>query len=420
MNRWRAPGSARLVVLTLLVLAGLAVGGLAFLYFSSARIVVTEAVEGPVVQAFYSTGTIQPEREYPIKSNTAGILTEVKVDKGDSVKTGQILAVVSDPELTFAAQKAQAEMEERRQRADPATSPVIQELDARITATQALLEIAQREEQRIRNLLERSAASATDLDTALDRLKTVWANLESFKAQRGAKLLELKRELAVAQAALDTANWNLEQQNLKSSIDGVVLDRPLTAGTRVAINDTIMTTAQVKPKQLIMRAAVDEEDVTRVSIGQPVRMTLYAYDDRTFEGEVVRIYPQADEARRTFEIDVRIVKPDSRFAPGMTGELAFIMAERARAIVVPSQAVQKGAVYTVQDGRLKRLDLELGLRGIERTEVRAGLKPGERIVISALGDMEEGRRVRAAYTDPATAAGYNKPKAVNDNFKGFN
>lgn len=420
MNQLHPRGWARLVVLTLLALLSLAAVGFALLYFSSARVVVSEAVEGPVVQAFYSTGTIQPEREYPIRSNTAGILTEVKVDKGDAVKSGQVLAVVSDPELTFAAQKARAEMEERQQRADPAESPVILELDARITATQALLEIAQREELRIRALLERNAASQTDLDTALDRLKTVWANLESFKAQRGAKLLELKRELAVAQAALDTANWNLDQQNLKSSIDGVVLDRPLAVGTRVAVNDAVMITAQVSPEQLVMRAAVDEEDVTRVSVGQPVRMTLYAYDDRTFEGKVVRIYPQADEARRTFEIDVRIAEPDPRFAPGMTGELAFIIAERQRAIVIPSQAVQKGVVFAVRDGRLKRLNLELGLRGIERTEVRTGLRPGERVVISALGEMDEDQRVRVTYTDPATAAGYNKPKAINDNFKGFN
>ena len=57
---------------------------------------------------------------------------------------------------------------------------------------------------------------------------------------------------------------------------------------------------------------------------------------------------------------------------------------------------------------------------VERTEVRSGLSPGERVVISALGGMDEEQRVRVTYTDPATAAGYNKPKAVNDNFKGFN
>ena len=420
MKRPRERGFARWLSVAALIAVTLVAATATVVYFASAKVVLSEAVEGPVVQAFYSTGTLRPEREYPIKSNTAGIVTEVKVDKGDAVKKELLLAVVSDPELTYAAEKAAAEMEEKRQRADAKTSPVIQELDARITASAALLEIAQREEQRIRGLLERNAAAQTDLDAALDRLKTVWANLESFKAQRSARLLELERELAVAKAALDTAKWNLEQQQLKSAIDGVVLDRPLAVGTRVAVNDTLMTTARVRPAELVMRAAVDEEDVTKVHVGQTVRMTLYAYEGRTFEGKVQRIYPQADEARRTFEVDVRMVQPDDRFAPGMTGELAFIMASRERAVVIPSQAVQEGEVYTVRDGRLRKVDIELGLRGIERTEVRSGLKPGERVVISAIGSLEDGQRVRTRYTDPVTAAGYNKPKQVNDSFKGFN
>jgi HlyD family secretion protein len=82
--------------------------------------------------------------------------------------------------------------------------------------------------------------------------------------------------------------------------------------------------------------------------------------------------------------------------------------------------VQKGAVYTVTDGRLKKLQADIGLRGIERSEVVTGVKPGDRIVISAIGDLQDGQRVRTSYTDPMTAAGLNKPKVANDNFKGFN
>jgi RND family efflux transporter MFP subunit len=169
-----------------------------------------------------------------------------------------------------------------------------------------------------------------------------------------------------------------------------------------------------------MRAAVDEEDVTSVHVGQTVRMTLYSYEGRGFEGKVTKIYPQADAARRTFEVDVQLLQSDDRLAPGMTGELAFIMDQKDQAVVIPSQAVQKGAVYTVSDGRLKRLDVDLGLRGIERAEVKSGLKPGERVVISTIGDIHDGQRVRTSYTDPVTAAGLNKPKKVNDSFKGFN
>src|SRR5687767_14170304 len=109
----RAQGLAKWIIVGACVVGGLAVAGAAVVHFGSPRLVVSEAVEGPVVQAFYSTGTLQPDREFPIKSNTPGIVTEVKVDKGDAVKAGQLLAVVSAPELTYAAQKAAAELREK-------------------------------------------------------------------------------------------------------------------------------------------------------------------------------------------------------------------------------------------------------------------------------------------------------------------
>ncbi|MDQ3626028.1 MAG: efflux RND transporter periplasmic adaptor subunit, partial [Verrucomicrobiota bacterium] len=238
-------------------------------------VTVSEAVEAPVVQAFYSTGTVQPEREYPIKSNGAGIITEVRVDKGDRVRKGDSLAVVADPELRFAADKARAELLERQKRAEPKTSPVLREYEARISASQDILDIAQREEKRVGELVARSAASQTDLDNALDRLKVAWGELESWKAQGAAKLLELERELQVAHAAVATAEWNVEQQTLKAPVDGVVLDRPIALGTRLAVNDQIMRIADVAPANLVMRAAVDEEDITKVRLDQDVRMVLY-------------------------------------------------------------------------------------------------------------------------------------------------
>jgi HlyD family secretion protein len=420
MNRRRAQSSAKWVLGAAVLIAAIVGGVFLALRLTSPLVTVTDAVEGPVVQAFYSTGTVQPEREFPIKSNGAGILTEVKVDKGDHVKVGQSLAVVSDPELTFTARKAQAELEEKQQRADPKTSPVIQEYDARIQAMQALLEISQREEARIRSLLEKNAAAQTDLDTATDRLKTVWSQSESLKAQRAAKLLELQRELEVAKSALDTARWNLDQQTLKSPIDGVVLDRPLSVGTRVAINDRVMNVANIASDKLVMRAAVDEEDIIKVKPDQHVKMTLYSYADRVFEGRVQKIYDQADPERRTFEVDVKLAEPDNRLSPGMTGELAFEMASKDKAVVIPSQAVQKGGdVFVVQDGHLKKATAQIGLRGIERSEVISGINAGEKVLISAAADMKDGQRVRTSYLDPATAAGLNKPKIAQDAFKGF-
>src|SRR5690242_10655543 len=79
---------------------------------------VTEPVEGPVVQAFYATGTITPDREYPIKSNVAGIVVDVRADKGQRVRKGDVLAIVKNDELPLKLEQAKAELAEKRQRAD--------------------------------------------------------------------------------------------------------------------------------------------------------------------------------------------------------------------------------------------------------------------------------------------------------------
>jgi multidrug efflux pump subunit AcrA (membrane-fusion protein) len=419
MNRRRAQTPVSWIIaagVVALVLAGM--GWLMFV-LAMPQVTVTDVVEGPVVQAFYSTGTVQPEREFPVKSNIAGIITEVSIDKGDHVKAGQALAVVSDPELIFAARKAAAEREERQKRADAKTSPVLQEFDARIEAMGTLVEMAQREEARIRKLIESQSGSPTDLDRATDRLKTVWSQHESLKAQRGAKKLELERELAVAKSALDTANWNLEQQTLKSPVDGVVLDRPLTVGTRVAINDRLLRVADVRPEKLVMRAAVDEEDIAKVKVGQTVRMSLYAFADRLFAGKVAKIYDEADATRRTFEVDVQFDEIEKQLASGMTGELAFILAQRAKTTVVPSQAIQNGSLWVVAGGKLSKRQANAGVGSIERTEITSGIKPGEKVVISPIGDLQEGQRVRIKFMDPIAAAGLNKKEVEEQPFKAF-
>jgi len=223
----------------------------------------------------------------------------------------------------------------------------------------------------------------------------------------------------VAKAALATAKSNFDQQSLKSPIDGVILNRPLPLGTRVAVNDDIMRIAQVAPESLVIRAAVDEEDIAKVRLKQIVRLTLYAFPSRAFEGRVTRIYDQADADRRTFEVDVKLAELEPHLQPGMTGELAFVMDSRDRAIVVPSQAVQNGSVYVLEANRLKRRPVQIGLRSVERTEIISGLKPGDRVIISPVANYRDGKRLRPTFIDPLTAAGLNKPPPIQEAFKSF-
>ncbi len=418
-RKFRGAGIVRWIISIALITCIVAGSAYAILQYVRPQVTVTEAVTGPLVQAFYSTGTIQPEREYPIKSATAGTIEQILVDKGDRVKRDHPLAIVVDPSLQYIVDKSKAELAEKLSRADEKASPVLQEYDARYKGTQEMLEIAQREVKRVSDLMQTNAGAQNDLDRAMDRAKLLIIDAESIKAQRAAKQLELQREVEVARAALNIAEWNLSQQTLKSPIDGVVLDRPTPLRTRVAVNDPIMRVADVSVANLVMRADVDEEDIAKVNIGQTVRLTLYAFSGQVFSGKVARIYDQADPSRRTFEVDVHFDQPNDRFLPGMTGELAFIMAEKQSVLVVPSQALQQGSIYTVRDGTIEKADAKVGLRSIERIEVISGIEPGARVVISPATSLSPGQSVRSKYMDPVSAAGLNKPPPVTEAFKGF-
>ncbi len=413
--------SVRLLVAAVVV-GLLALGAFVYLRVVRPLVEVTEAVEGPVVQAFYATGTLLPDREFPLNSNVEGIVTDVLVDKGDKVRKGQKVAFVKVDEYEFRFRQAEAELELKRKLADDGASPQLQEYDNRLKAAEQQLSIARRELNRLTDLETRSAASPVDVDRASDRVQEIVSIAASIQGQRATKKLELQKDVTVAEAALDIARWNVSQQDIRSPIDGVVLDRPVSIGTRVRVNDHLMQVADVLPGNLVMRAAVDEEDKVNVreNPAQEVRMTLYSFGNQVFKGQVKRVYPKADPERRTFEVDVRMVPPDERFSAGMTGELAFVVEQKSRAIVVPSQAVQNGNLWIVRDGRLHRADVRIGIKSVERTEVLAGLQPGDRVVLSAVGDLKAGQTVRTSYTDPKTAADLNKPKDQQQTFRGFN
>jgi len=407
------------VTVILLVCIALLFGGIwGYRNWILTRVQVTPAVMAPVVQAFYATGTLLPDREYEIRSSVEGFITRVDVDKGDHVTKGQVLAHVRADDYLMKFRQAQADYDLKLQLADEKTSPTLLELDARLAAANEQLEVSRRESQRINELYQANAATSADQDRATRQLQQDISLTESLKKQRATRLLELQRDLQVAREALDIAQWNVDRQTLTSPIDGVVLDRPVSVGTRLAINDHIMQIADVRHDKLVMRASVDEEDKTRLSLNQKVAITLYAYPGRPFMGTVKTIYPKADEQRRTFEVDVEIQSPDERFSAGMTGELAFIVAEKDSALIVPSQAVMDGHVWVAEHQKVRRVAVEVGIGSVERTEILSGLSEGQKVVITPTSNLSDGQRVNTQDVDPAYAANLNTPVQTSE-FKGF-
>jgi multidrug efflux pump subunit AcrA (membrane-fusion protein) len=232
MKRRAAAFLRWLVVIAIIAAVGV-VGSQVVYAVIRPKVTVTHPTDAPVVQAFYATGTLMAEREYAIKSNAPGYVSEVFVDKGDRIKKDQPLAFVVEDGVQQKFDQAKAEHEQKSKLADEKSSPVMQEYDARISAFTDILNIAQREQKRMTDLIEKNSATQFDLDRAIDRTKTVWADIEQLKAQKATKRIDLQKDLQVAEAALKIAQWNLDRQTIRCPIENaVVLDRPVTVGTR--------------------------------------------------------------------------------------------------------------------------------------------------------------------------------------------
>jgi hypothetical protein len=109
-------------------------------------------------------------------------------------------------------------------------------------------------------------------------------------------------------------------------------------------------------------------------------------------------------------------RPHARFAPGMTGELAFVEQEKSVATILPRQALQGDSFYVVRGGHLERVPADAGVRNITRVEVLGGIPDDALVLISPLGKLQPGTRVRTQSIDPRVAADLNKPNT--DVFRG--
>src|SRR5258705_10494416 len=158
----RASAFLRWVVILAIIGGAGAIGSQVVYSLVRPKVTVTHPVEAPVVQAFYATGTLMAEREYEIKSNAPGYVSEVLVEKGDRVKKDQPLAMLIEDGVQQKFDQARAERDEKAKFADEKNSPVLQEFVARISAYTDILNLARIEQKRLTDLIEKNAASQVD------------------------------------------------------------------------------------------------------------------------------------------------------------------------------------------------------------------------------------------------------------------
>lgn len=285
-----------------LVIIGIAA---AFFLFSrgggpQAGSVVLAETERPSLIA--APGRVEPvSEEIRISSETGGKLRRVPVEEGDSVRKGQVMAVLENDDYRARVASAEARVAERkaalRRTINGARDQERRASWEAVEEARAVLENARAEADRRSSLYEKGVIAREESDRAKREQKVAEARYErEFQRHRivddqtrEEDIAKAKAEVALAEAELDEARARLEKSFIKSPIDGTVLRKHLKEGESVSDMRDMPIVTIANTSVLRVRVDVDETDVSKLRIDQRAYVVADAYGEKKFWGRVVRI-----------------------------------------------------------------------------------------------------------------------------------
>ncbi len=313
---------------------------------------------GDIESVVNTAGTTRAVVTVEVGSEVSGLITAIYVDFNADVEQGQLIARLDD--RSFQARVRQAEADILMSEANVAQQA------ANVTKAEAELSRLERAYQRQLQLMQQNLTNQTEVDNAL-------ANYEVAKAQilvSQAQLQSAKAQLTQRQAQLEQHQLDLDRTQIRSPVNGTVIDRQVDVGQTVAASlsaPTLFTIAQ-DLSQMQIEADVDEADIGKIEAGQQVRFQVDAHPDRQFQGVVSQVRKAATNVANVVTYKVIIDAPNRQqlLLPGMTANLNFIIGQQQDVLRIPNAALRFRPPGAQQSGQqpadrtaelLRQLDL---------------------------------------------------------------
>jgi HlyD family secretion protein len=352
--------------------------------------------KGDLAKSVVATGKVEPITKVEIKSKASGIVKKLYVDAGDRVKRGQLLTELDKEEIEARVAQARAQVEA----SEASLKGTQADLErAKVDAEGPDVPMLKRAYERAQGMAKEGVVSASALDDAQKNYELALNKQNVAKAQL--QVLHAKIGQAQAQVLQDHANLKqLEEQlsytTIASPIDGIILSRDVEVGDAVSSILVLGSSATLimtlgDTSEVYVKGKVDESDIGKVYLGQPARIKVESFKDKTFNGKVTKISPMGVEKDNvtTFEVRVSINNPGGELKAAMTANAEIILEEHKSVLQIPEGAIlydkDKKASVEVPDPRGKegkrKVAVNIGISNGAKTEVLGGLKEGDEVVL---------------------------------------
>ena len=353
-------------------------------------------------------GELQAYQEVMLYPRVQGFVEWIGVDRGSTVRAGQLLVRLSAPE--FGSQRSEAEA-----RVGGAQAQKL-EAEAQVSSVRA-----QRAEAQARlaasaatyNRLKAASAtpgvvSGNELENAQRVMEADQARLKAYDDNEKVALAQVRASSeneAALRAAVRSVQTTESYLKIVAPFDGVVTDRfahkgSLAGPAGAAAAQPVLRLQQVSRLRLLV--PVPEALATAVRAGSRVNFTVPAFPGETFTGTIARIGGSVDPRTRTMPVELEVANPRHRLAPGMFPQVVWPSERLHPSLLVPPSSVtvttERTFVIRIHEGVARWVDVKRGVsvnqQGIDLVEVFGDLAPGDQIVLRGTDELREGTRVQ--------------------------
>jgi len=357
-----------------------------------------------------TNGKVEPVEYMEVRVQSPGLVKQVLVHNGDSVRKDQILAELTEPGLqqeldAAVAREAQARADLQTLQAGGRTSDAA-EIDGSINRFKADRDAAQRNLDALQRLLEKQAATAYDVQQARQSVHSLDVQIESLQQRRAA--LVGKGDLGSAQARLQEAEANVQlartrlaQDVIRSPMAGTIYDLPARAGSFLNAGDPVSSVGKLNPVRV--RVYVDEPELGRIAPGERVRITWDALPGKEWTGVVEKRPTEvvALGTRQVGEVLCTIDNPMRELVPG-TNVNAFILTQVIdNALTVPKVSVRRdggvGVFVLQKDNTVRWQPVVTGTSDALHVEVVKGLQDGDAVSEATDLNLKNGQTINPVF-----------------------
>jgi RND family efflux transporter MFP subunit len=350
---------------------------------------VVAVTRGNLASSLTVAGQFQPYQQVDLHAKVSGYIRAIKVDIGDRVHHGEVLATLEVPELQDQMNGAEADVRHSQSEIARAQSEVVSAESTYSAVHAEYMRLAEASKQKPGLIAEQ------ELDDARSKDQEAAAQIGVAKASLDA----MQQQLGVSRATSSRFQTLSRYEQIIAPFNGVVTKRYADTGSLIQAgqdsNTQALPVVQVAQSDLLrLRMPVPESDVPYIAIGGEVQVKVNA-TGRTFSGRIIRFSRALDTNTRTMLTEVDVPNPDLSLNPGMYAETTIQLQQKNDALTLPAQAIvqngEQAYVLVVNtSNHVEKRSVTVGIQTSNRMEITSGVQAGENVIASGQATYQPG------------------------------